>query len=135
MQLTLSKKTIEQIYKLDIQKKGSAPQILDYVRALNDLAFKYSEVNGIITHRELLELFRRSKARALIGQHPSLNDNTHFISMLHSTEFDTWEKHLQFHGAYAEMLAIEQNAAAYEKHLSAFGSTALTVIPQTTAVN
>ena len=58
MQLTLSKKTIDQIYKLDIQMKGSAPQIWDYVRALNDLAFKYSEVNGIITHRELLELFR-----------------------------------------------------------------------------
>jgi hypothetical protein len=40
MQLTLSKKNIDQIYKLDIQMKGSVPQLRDYVRALNDLAFK-----------------------------------------------------------------------------------------------
>jgi hypothetical protein len=86
--------------------KGSAQQLRDYVRSLNDLAFKYSKVNNIITYRELLELFR-SKARALIGLYSSLNDNTHFISMLHSTKFDTWEKHLQFHGAYADMVAIE----------------------------
>ncbi len=33
--------------------------------------------------------------------------NTHLISMLHSTEFDTWEKHLQFNGAYAEMVRAE----------------------------
>ncbi len=54
--------------------------------------------------------------------------------MLHSTEFDSWDKHLQFHGAYADMVAIEQSAAAYEKHLSAFSSTPLTVIPAATAV-
>ncbi len=84
IKLTLLQKTREQIYKLDIQMKGSAPQIRDYVCALNDLAFKYSEVDVIMEHHELLDLFRR-KDRALIGQHP----NTHFISMLHSTEFDT----------------------------------------------
>jgi hypothetical protein len=38
MKLTLLEKTREQIYKLEIQMKGSATQIRDYVRALNDLS-------------------------------------------------------------------------------------------------
>jgi hypothetical protein len=38
--------------------KGGARQLRDYARALNDLAFKYGELNGTITHRELLDLFR-----------------------------------------------------------------------------
>jgi hypothetical protein len=52
----LAKTTRDQLYNLDIQIKGSAPQLRDY-----DLAFKYGELNGIISQRELLELFRRSK--------------------------------------------------------------------------
>lgn len=54
--------------------------------------------------------------------------------MLYSTEFNTSDKHLQFHEAYADKVAIEQRAAAYEKHLSDFSSSALMVISSATAV-
>ncbi len=54
--------------------------------------------------------------------------------MLHSSEFDTWNKHPHFHGAYADMVAIEQSRAAYDKHLSAFSSTALIFFLAVTAV-
>jgi hypothetical protein len=47
-QLTLLEKAKNQIFKLDIQMKGSAPQLRDYVRALNDIAFKYGELCSIV---------------------------------------------------------------------------------------
>lgn len=48
--MTLLAKTRYQIYKLDIQLiERSAPQLRDYVRTLNDQAFKYGELNKIIS--------------------------------------------------------------------------------------
>ena len=119
----LLKTTRKSMDNLDIAIKDGIPLLREYVVELQDLAFKYRELNGTVTDAELLDLMQ-TKGKELLAKHPHLRNLTHFVSMIQpdNPQYDTWDKQLLLHSALQDMVAEQRSADAYQKHLDAYGS-------------
>ncbi len=114
--LKTTKKSMED---LEIEIKDGTPLLREYVVALNDLAFKYRDLNGTIPEAELLDLLH-TKGKELLAKHPILRYKTHFVSMIQpdNPQYDTWDKQLMLHSALQDIVAEQRSTDAYTRNIS-----------------
>jgi hypothetical protein len=84
----LIKNTKKSMEDLQIEVKNGTPLLREYVVALQELAFKYRELNGTVADSELLTLLH-TKGKELLFKNPALRNNTHFVSMIQIILFMT----------------------------------------------
>lgn len=108
---------------LEIEIKDGTPLLHEYVVALNELAFKYRQINGTVQDSELLNLLQ-TRGKEILVKHPILRNHTHFVAMVQQDNpmYDTWDKQLSLHSALQDIVAEERSAEEYKKHLDSYGS-------------
>jgi hypothetical protein len=91
-QKTLSTGVYNEMQQLQIAVDGTLPLICPYISKLHALSTMHRRLGSA----QLLTLFQE-KLRAIIDANPIHQNNTSLCDMLNGTQFNTWEKHLNFH--------------------------------------
>jgi hypothetical protein len=83
----------------------------------------HRRLGGKITSTQLLTLFQE-KIRAFIHDaNPIHQNNTSLCDMLNGTQFNTWEKHINFHATLSQDNAVQSSAQMYDAFLKTLGTS------------
>ena len=126
-QKTLSSKVNNEMQQLQISVDGTLPLIRPYISKLHALSILHRRLGGNITSAQLLTLFQE-KLRALIHANPIHQNNTSLCDMLNGTQFNTWEKHLNFHATLSQDNAVQSSAQMYDAFLKTLGTSSSTTL-------
>jgi hypothetical protein len=126
-QKTLSTRVYNEMQQLQITVDGTLPLIRPYISKLHALSTMHRRLGGKITSAQLLTLFQE-KLRALIHANPIHQNNTSLCDMLNGTQFNTWEKHLNFHATLSQDNAVQSSAQLYDAFLKTLGTSSSTTL-------
>jgi hypothetical protein len=92
------------------------------VYELYALAQTVTDLTGTCNKDVLLKLFH-AQCLKVIDSDPVIVNNAHIITMLRSSEYDTWDKIVHIHDAITQMVVIEANKKAYDQHHADFSAS------------
>jgi hypothetical protein len=127
-QKTLSNRVYNEMQQLQIVMDGTLPLIRPYISKLHALSTMHRRLTGNITSAQLLTLFQEEKVCTLIHAHPIHQNNTSLCDMLNGTQFNTWEKHLNFHATLSQHDAVQSSAQMYDAFLKSLGKSSSTTL-------
>ena len=102
-QAGLLAETTQAMSSLQLEVQDNMPLVREYVYQLHTLSQQVLDLSGKIDKEKLLKLFRTQVARLLM-LYPVLHNNISFIAMYRGSDFDTWDKMLNFHQALSQIM-------------------------------